>query len=173
MSLYVYHFYTGGPSRLVWFVLGAVVATILVKRKEIQKRRALRLINGLEEHPALPWMLSTKCGHRHRHQREPEPLQDTPRDHQEQAQYAPPPPASSQCQKKYSEKSALQSTSIPLGSSDQQWEVVDEKEKTSVISVETLDNVLSTVDELKAVSFPLTPQIFFLENSDLIDRIFP
>lgn len=158
MSLYVYHFHIGGPSRLVWFVLGATAATIWVKRKEIQKRRALALINGSEDHSIFPWGSKAKCDHHHHRQREPEPLPEVPQDHQAQAQHAPSSPGSSQHQQQYSEKPIRQSSPpMPLGSNNQQWEVVDEREKTSVISVEMLDNVVSTVDELKAVSLLTAP----------------
>lgn len=154
MPVYIYHFHVAGPSRLVWFIIGATAATMWAKRREM--RRKLGPSDG--ERSRFGCGTGSICDHNHHRHQEPEPLHDVPQAHPAQAQYEPTGAShTQQRQQQYSEQPVHHGTPpMPLGSSNQHWEVVEEKEKISDLSEVTLDNVMSTMETLKAVS-PASP----------------
>lgn len=159
--------FRGGPSRVVWFVLGAVSAAWWMKRSEMH--RAIAYENGEGEGKRYRWCSSTKYEHHHHprqaeaappaeHASSPSPPSQTPAQSQQPQQ---PPPA------QWGPWQSQSAAQMPFGWTDAQWEQEKERmwalgqhagDRMSDLSEATLDNVLSTVEALKAVSlFPIFP----------------
>ena len=168
MHPYYYHFHRG-PSRILWFILGGVTAAWWMKRKEMNGHHP-RYLGGCVRHPVQPAAIngSEYTSQPNHHQSQTPPRTQWP--------VNPDPPASEPIR-------------MPFGWSEQQWE--EEKERmwamgqqagatvrfmpsrpsiflltfsqASELSEATLDQVLSTVESLKAVRLSLP---FCLSNTN-------
>ncbi|KAF7972758.1 hypothetical protein HWV62_17130 [Athelia sp. TMB] len=168
---HMHHFprrFGGGPSRLVWFVLGGLTATWWAKRSEMH-----RALGDGQEH-RFRWCSSAKYEHHHPHHQlpppppqqlqqqfqPPQPPQQQQQDQETSLQAQAPPPLYPQQQpQQQAPPWGFPPQPMPFGWSDRQWE--EEKarmwalgqhagDRMSDLSEATLENVLATVEALKA-----------------------
>jgi len=147
---YHMHYFHRGPRRLVWFILGGVAATWWIKHKEMRAHE--RYMGYCARQPIQPAAPPAPAPSPEMNGNAPSQNQNTnvpprthwggnPEAHYEASRATPSPPP------------------MPFGWSNQQWE--EEKEKMwamgrqagdtmSELSESTLENVLSTVESLKA-----------------------
>jgi len=145
---YHMHHFHRGPGRFVWFILGGIAATWWFKHKEM--RAYERYAGYCVQKPVLPAALPA-----------PGPEMNETSPSQSQNQNAPPRTywgGNTQAQYE-APRASPPPAAMPFGWNNQQWE--EEKERMwamgrqagdtmSELSETTLENVLSTVESLKA-----------------------